>query len=90
MTALAHSPRCLFCLQPVGPADAVAVRLGGKLLGVAHAPHAKLAMQAAIVARKYGPAFLRGFLAKRYPKGFSVAKELYETLLEARNAQVQR
>lgn len=86
MSALpAYCPKCVFCRQPVGK-DAVAVRVGSKLLGVACAPHAKVAMKTAIVARKYGPAFLRGFLKSRYPKAFALVAEAYQTLAETESA----
>lgn len=78
-------PKCMFCRRPVGT-DAVPVRLGGKLLGVAHPPHAALAMKVAITARKYGPAFLRGFLQARYPKGFGEAQKLYAIFTDALEA----
>lgn len=83
MSTIVHAPSCKICRQPVGP-DGKVVRLRGKVYAHLCARDATLLVVSAATARKYGTAFLRGFLRSHYPTGFKVAQDLYRAVVDAR------
>jgi hypothetical protein len=83
MTTIIHAPSCVLCRNPVGP-DGKVVRARGQVVAHICARDAELLVVGASVARRYGGAFLRGFLRQRYPDGFKAAQKLYLAIAAGR------